>query len=149
MTDPLLIEIPRVLAGNGIELRAYEASDALAIHEAVVESQEELKKVFDWASHLPSLEQRAAGMTRGMACWTLRTELAFGIWSATDQTYLGDTGIFSPEWNVRFFEFGYWLPTNAVGHGYATEAVRVLVGFNVQSAQRPVRLHPVILRKRA
>ena len=37
MTDPLVIDIPRILVGNGIGVRAYEA---------VVESQEELKIVF-------------------------------------------------------------------------------------------------------
>jgi len=138
MTDPLLIEIPRVLSGNGIELRAYTPADAKAIEDAVIESQSELQKVFGWAAHLPSLDQRAAGLTRGAACWLLRTELAYGILSSGDNVFLGDTGIFNPDWNVRSFEFGYWLRTSAVGNGYATEAVRLLMdlAFGLLEARR-------------
>ncbi|MGH2616717.1 MAG: GNAT family N-acetyltransferase, partial [Thermomicrobiales bacterium] len=39
------------------------------------------------------------------------------------------TGLHDPNWELRSFEIGYWLRANAVGHGYMTETVRVLVDF--------------------
>lgn len=138
MKDPLLLDIPMALTGERIELRAYKAPDAKAIEEAVIESGAELKPVFEWAAQLPSLDQRASGLVRGTACWLLRTELAYGIWSRTDNAFLGDTGIFNPDWRVRSFEIGYWLRTSAVGNGYATEAVKILanLAFGLLEARR-------------
>jgi ribosomal-protein-serine acetyltransferase len=39
----------------------------------------------------------------------------------------GATGFRAPDWSLRSFEIGYWLRPAAVGHGFVTEAVQLLV----------------------
>lgn len=138
MKDPLLLEIPTEIVGQRVKLRAYRSSDAAAIDEAARESQPELAKVFDWASRLPTVEQRAVGLQRGGACWITRTEMAFGIWTVDGGRYLGDIGLFNPDWAVRRFEIGYWLRSSACGQGFTTEAARMLVdlAFDLLQARR-------------
>ena len=66
---------------------------------------------------------------RSQASWLLRTELALGIFDSVSGRYLGGTGLHDPDWELRTFEIGYWLRVTAIGHGYATESVRLLVNF--------------------
>lgn len=138
MRDPLLIEVPTRIDGERVSLRAYRAEDAATIDEAARASQRELAAVFPWAASLPSVEERSVGLRRRLACFVLRTELAYEIWRLGDGRYLGDTGLFGPDWNVRRFEIGYWLRTDESGKGYATEAARLLVdlAFGLLGARR-------------
>ncbi len=121
-------------------LRAYSTSDAQAIHEAVEESRDELAPFFDWGRQQRSIEERQAGLMRGAAGWILRNEFGFGIWRIEDGRFLGDIGLYAPDWRLRRFEIGYWLRTSELGRGYVTEAGRLLcnLAFDVFEAQRVV-----------
>ncbi len=138
MLDPLLLDIPLEISTSRITLRAYKASDAAAIHEAIVESAEELSKFFAWAKNPPSIEQRMINLTRASAYRILRTELGYGIWSKDSEQLLGDIGLYNLDWNTRRFEIGYWLRTSAVGHGFVTESARLLcdLAFTTMHANR-------------
>jgi RimJ/RimL family protein N-acetyltransferase len=42
---------------------------------------------------------------------------------------LGGIGLHPRDWRVPSFEIGYWLRRSAEGHGYASEATRLLTSF--------------------
>lgn len=138
LKDPLLLDIPRELIGPRILLRAYTPADAQHIHDAVVESRADLTPFFEWAANDRTIESRQAGLQRGAAGFLLRNEFGYGIWHLENGKYLGDIGIYAPDWKVRKFEIGYWLRSSAVGFGYATEGARLLIdmAFNLFEARR-------------
>lgn len=138
MQDPLLLDIPLEIISSRIILRAYRAEDAQAIHDAIIESENELSEFFTWAKNLPSIEQRMVNLTRASAYRILRTELGYGIWCKESNQYLGDIGLYNLDWKARRFEIGYWLRTSAVGQGYVTEGARLLcdLAFTTMQANR-------------
>jgi RimJ/RimL family protein N-acetyltransferase len=137
--NPLLLDVPSEIFGKRIKLRRYDPIDAREIHAAVEESRKELSVVFDWLTHQNwTIEERRASLIRGQSAWLLRTDMSYGIRDIKTDLYLGDIGIFSPDWNVRRFEIGYWLRTSAVGNGYVTESASLLcdLAFTLFKARR-------------
>jgi RimJ/RimL family protein N-acetyltransferase len=123
--DPLLIEVPDTLTGPRVELKAYRVEDAEVIRAAMVDSRESLRRIFTDDQIDRSLEDRRAGLRRGLAARIHRTEFGYGIWSH-DEHFLGDIGIYGPDWKLGRFEIGYWIHTRETGKGYVTEAAHLL-----------------------
>lgn len=134
---PTLIDLPAELCGPRIVLRPYVAADADAVFAAIDESRAHLAPWMGWADHHRSVADSRDYCLRSAARWILRADLTLGIFAA-DGTYLGGTGFHDPDWEHRRFEIGYWVRAAAVGHGYATEAVGLLVdlAFGQLGAQR-------------
>ncbi len=126
-TYPTLIDIPAELRGERVLLRPYRAGDAEHILAAVDESREHLRPWVNWVDDMATVEDCRDYCIRCAAKWMLRTDLALGIFDADTRQFLGGTGLHDPNWELRSFEIGYWMRASAVGHGYVTEAVRLLV----------------------
>jgi RimJ/RimL family protein N-acetyltransferase len=64
------------------------------------------------------------------------------LWERDSEHFLGGIGFHPRNWEARAFEIGYWLRTTAAGHGYMTEAVRLLTNelFTAMGANR-VEIH--------
>src|SRR5262249_23022305 len=45
------------------------------------------------------------------------------------QEYLGSVALHHIAWERRFFTLGYWLRDSAEGHGYMSEAVRLVADY--------------------
>jgi len=75
---------------------------------------------------------------RAYAQWLLREDFVVGIWRRDSGDYLGGSGLHPRDWTIPWFEIGYWLRPSAEGHGYMTEAVRLLcdLAFGCLEAQR-------------
>lgn len=128
--DPLLIEFSDFVETERLILRPPQPTDTQSIYEAVMESQAELKR---WMP-FPSLEhytlEEAIKYTRwASAQFIIRETLDFSIWRKADQRFIGDATLHDINWKHRRFEFGYWLRTAEVGHGYITEAINGLTHF--------------------
>jgi RimJ/RimL family protein N-acetyltransferase len=143
--DPVLLEIPERLEGERVLLRPYGPEDAGFLWEAVAESREVLGPWLPWVRGYRGPEDAQAYVARARARWLLREDLPLGIFDREGGGYLGGTGLHRIDWSVRAFEIGYWLRRSAWGHGYAREAVRLLVrlAFGLLGAQRvEVRVDP-------
>lgn len=121
---PPRIRTPRLV------LRCQHPNDAQLIKDAVDSSLAHLKASVAWAQTAPwplraqreRLAASAAAFDSGMA-W------AFSIFDSGETRVLGGVAIEPAEpaltalVGVNAFETGYWLRTDATGHGYASEAV--------------------------
>ncbi|MEO8102528.1 MAG: GNAT family protein [Betaproteobacteria bacterium] len=133
--NPVLLDMPAELVGERIVLRPFRDDDAPALWEAVESSRPQLKAWMPWAIDHNSLEFSRDYVRRMQAKWILREDLPMGIWRAADSRLLGATGLHRIDWSIPAMEIGYWLRPDAVGTGYATEAVTLLTRLAFDSLQ--------------
>ncbi len=133
-----LIPLFEELRGERIVVRPYRESDAQALFEAVAESRDHLRPWLPFADAHQTVEETRDWIIHQMANWILREDLTPGIWEQTSGSYLGGTGLHPRNWEIGYFEIGYWLRATATGYGYVTEAVRLLTdyAFNTLAANR-------------
>ena len=128
---PTLIPLPDELRSPRLLLRPYGPADADQVFAAIDESRAHLRPWMAWVDGHASVDNSRDWCARCAANWLLRTELTVGIFAATSGRYLGCVSLHDPDWDLRAFRIGYWLRASAVGQGYATEAVRMLVDLAV------------------
>lgn len=126
---PTLIQVPDQVAGSRVLLRPYRGDDAAAMFEAIDEARDHLAPWMGWVDFHQSVDDSRDYCLRMAAAWILRSALIVGIFDRADGRFLGGTGFHEPDWDGRMFEIGYWLRPSALGQGYVTEAVRLLVGL--------------------
>ena len=124
---PDRIETPRLV------LRRWHAADAPLLRAAIDASLPELERWMAWARDEPaSLSDLAAQLAGWESAWDAGRDFAVGIFPPGEDEAYGSAGI-----HLRndvagdppdHAEIGYWLRTDVTGRGYATEAVRALVG---------------------
>ena len=133
-----LIPLFEELCGERIVVRPYREGDAQALFEAVVESRDHLRPWLPFADEHQSVEESRDWIIHQVANWLLRDDLALSIWEAATGRFLGGTGLHPHSWEIGYFEIGYWIRASAEGHGYITEAVRLLTdyAFNTLAANR-------------
>ncbi len=124
---PTLIPLPDRLEGEHVLLRPYRETDAAAVFAAIDASRDHLAPWMGWVDHHQGVDDTRDYCLRMEAAWLLRSALIVGIFDRADGRYLGGTGFHEPDWDGRVFEVGYWLRPDAVGRGYVTESVRLLV----------------------
>ena len=132
---PTLIELPSELRGSRVLLRPYRGDDAEQVFAAIDESRDHLRPWVNWVDNNRTVDEVRDYCIRSQASWLLRTELVLGIFDVVSGRYLGGTGLLDPDWELRAFEIGYWLRVSAVGHGYATESIRLLADFALSRLQ--------------
>lgn len=140
MTDRerILLDVPEVLVGERVVVRAFRVGDGPAIHEAIAESRDHLWPGMPWVENMVDVDDCEVFVRRRIADFMLRLDLAMGIWDPTTGAYLGGTGLHRIDWNVRSFEIGYWIRKSEEGRGYVTETVRLLtaMAFDALAANR-------------
>ncbi len=141
MPHPTLIPLPEELRSERLVLRPYRPDDAEQVFGAIDESREHLRPWFPWVDLHASVDDTRDYCAHCAANWLLRADLTLGIFERASGRYLGGTGLHDPDWELRAFEIGYWLRVGAVGNGYMTESVGLLVDLAFgQLAARRVRL---------
>jgi ribosomal-protein-serine acetyltransferase len=152
-----LIPLFEELRGERIVVRPYRESDAQDLFEAVAESRDHIRPWLPFADAHQTIEESRDWIIQMMAHWLLREDLILSVWEAATNRYLGGTGLHAHNWDTGYFEIGYWIRASAEGHGYITEAVRLLANYafdtlkanrleircdvlNVRSAAIPQRL---------
>lgn len=136
--DPILIDLPEEIKGARVVVRPYHQGDGAVLFEAVNESRDELRRWLPWAESYGTPQDAEALVRRFDARWRLREDLTVGVWDAHSGRFLGGCGLHRIDWTARRFEIGYWLRSDAVGHGYMTEAVTLLceLAFGLLEANR-------------
>jgi RimJ/RimL family protein N-acetyltransferase len=124
-----LIPLFEELRGERVVVRPYRESDAQALFEAMEESREHLRPWLPFADEHQTVEEARDWIIHEMAQWLLRERLIMSLWDKETNRYLGGTGLHPLNWEIGKFEIGYWLRASASGHGYMTEAVKLLTDY--------------------
>jgi ribosomal-protein-serine acetyltransferase len=149
------------LHGERVVVRPYRESDAQELLEAVAESRDHLRPWLPFADEHQTVDESRHWINQQVANWILRDDLVLSIWEKVSGRYLGGTGLHPHDWEIGYFEIGYWVRASAEGYGYVTEAVRLLTDYaldtlkanrleircdelNVRSAAIPKRLGYVL-----
>ncbi len=114
------------LAGETVVLRPFRAADVDLLHAAVRESMPELTRWLSWCHADYAIEDARAFLDARGGAYERDGECAFAIDERTTGRLLGGTGLNLIDRAALRANLGYWLRTSATGHGFATEAVRLL-----------------------
>lgn len=115
------------LVGERIIVRPHRLDDDQPMWEAIEESRDELRPWLPFADQ--SREQCRDYLSRAVARWHTRELMGMAIDDRETRRLLGNIGLMVRDWNMGSFEIGYWLRTSAAGHGYMSEAVRLVTDF--------------------
>jgi len=117
-----------VLATDRLLLRAFQPEDAEELYAAVVESKTELGQWLSWCHADYSIHDTIEFLRlRGEAF--REGEHSFALFEQSGQRLIGAAGINQLDPVTLRANLGYWLRTTATGHGYATEATRLIARF--------------------
>jgi ribosomal-protein-serine acetyltransferase len=126
---PTLIPVAEELRGPRVLLRRHRDSDAADLFAALAASHERLTPWLRSLAALHTVEATRDWLIRREARWLLREALSFAIRHGETRDYLGGIDLHSIAWERRFFALGYWLRDGAEGHGYMSEAVRLVTDY--------------------
>src|SRR5579871_3654591 len=133
-----LLPVFTALQSERITIRPYRLEDAEEIYAAVAESRATLAPWLPWSQGHQTVDETRDFIVRSTAQWLLRESLNATIWENAGGRFLGGIGVHPRDWDARSFEIGYWLRDSAVGHGYMTEAVKLVADelFGAMQANR-------------
>jgi len=123
-------------------LRCWKPEDAKLLKEAIDASLEHLREWMPWANDEPeSIEEKAARLRLFRGRFDLDQEYVYAIFNREESRVLGGSGLHT-RIGEDALEIGYWVRSDAVNQGYATEASMALtkVAFEVNAVQR-VEIH--------
>ena len=128
-----LIPLFDELRGERVVVRPYRPEDAPALHEAVAESRDHLRPWLPFADEHQTVEESLDFILHSSADWLLRQVMPVALFDAETGRFVGGSGLHPNNWDARVFEIGYWTRASEQGHGYITEAVRLLTDFAFDS----------------
>ena len=115
------------LTGERVIVRPHRPDDFDELWEAIQQSRDELRPWLPFADQ--SQEQLRDWLARVVAKWITREIMGMGIVERATGHLVGNIGLMVRGWDIGSFEIGYWLRTSAAGHGYMSEAVRLVTDF--------------------
>ncbi len=129
-TDPVLIQVPELLATEQVLLTIPRVGDGAVLNRAIQRSLGHLQPWMPWAQTMPSVEESEAVVRRMLAEFLTRQHLAYFLYERAPEggagRLCGGAGLMRLDWPQRRFEIGYWLAPDATGRGLASEAVCAL-----------------------
>lgn len=130
-----LIPLFEELHDERVIVRPYRENDAQALFDAVNESREHLRPWLPFADAHQTIEETRDWINSTRAAWITREMMGMSLWEKASGRFLGGVGLHVHNWEIRYFEIGYWLRASAEGHGYLTAALRLLVDYAFTSLQ--------------
>jgi len=131
---PILIDLPNQFVGERVLARQYTDEDAAALHATIETSREHLQRWLPGFDHERSLDDIRESIRRSQAQSVLRESFSMGLF-LLNGTLIGDLRLRPTNWQIPAFDIAYWLRPDAIGHGYAAEAVRLLTNFVFERLQ--------------
>ncbi|HEX9037496.1 MAG TPA: GNAT family N-acetyltransferase [Ktedonobacterales bacterium] len=115
------------LRGERVVVRPHTTADFDELWQAIQESKEQLRPWLPFADQAE--DDLRAWLTHAEARWTTRDTFGCAIIDRETGRLSGNIGLMIRDWEIGYFEIGYWLRTSATGKGFMTEAVRLITDF--------------------
>jgi ribosomal-protein-serine acetyltransferase len=126
---PFLRDFPEALIGPRVMLRRWRDDDAQPLFDAIMESRDHLQRWMLWAASYHTVDDAVEFVRRQSGHWALDAHVGMGLFARQGETLLGSAGFHVRSFDIPSIEIGYWLRQSAEGHGYMTEAVRLITNF--------------------
>lgn len=126
---PIMRDFPYEFETERLTIRGPLPGDGTAVHEAVLESQNELKEWMPWAVEVPDEEWYEAFVRERNLQFLAREDLLLFLFLKGTNTFIGGSGFHRIDWSVPKVEIGYWVRTSYAKQGYITESTRGLTEF--------------------
>lgn len=134
---------PEQLATDRLTLRRFHRRDVSSLEEGVRSSLADLNEWLPWA-HMDYTRDDAVAFVRdSVQAWKEAKAYDYTIRLTEDpDNHLGNISIWQTSRTGRIGEIGYWIRTDLIGQGLATEATKAVmrVGFD------NLNLHKITLR---
>ncbi|HEX3725756.1 MAG TPA: GNAT family protein [Pirellulales bacterium] len=111
-----------MLTTDGLRMRPFHRDDAVAIYEAVCESNSELSRWLSWVHRDYALADVQAFLSERAEAFEKNGEYALAITDHSTDRLLGAIGINQIDLASLRGNLGYWVRTSAAGQGVATKA---------------------------
>lgn len=121
-----------------LQLRRPTSADVGALNAAILASHPELSAWMDWAVQPQALAATAEFVAESETSWKEEKALNMLMVEYATGEIVGATGYPRLDWKVPKFEIGYWVRSDRVGRGYASESTWALArhAFSVLGANR-------------
>jgi RimJ/RimL family protein N-acetyltransferase len=123
----------RELDDGVVRLHAPSTRDVPEARDAVLASIPELVPWMPWCHEAYSEQDTREWIGHATRSWVDGSEYAFIVRDAASGRLLGSCGLNGLDRLNRWANLGYWLRTDATGHGYATRAARLVAAFGFDS----------------
>lgn len=126
---PILLDIPESFETERLIIRAPRAGDGHIVHEAILETLEELKPWLSWTNRVRTVEDTETLLRWGAAGWMQRQDFRMFLFRKSDGLFVGASSLHNANWSIPSFEIGYWVRKSQAGQGYVSEAVAGITDF--------------------
>jgi RimJ/RimL family protein N-acetyltransferase len=119
-------------------VRCWDPRDAVGVKDAIDTSLDALREWMPWAHNEPTSLADKVALLRGFrGKFDLDQDYVYGVLPRDESRVLGGTGL-HPRGDEGSREIGYWIRTDSMGNGYATELTAALtkVAFEVLELRR-------------
>jgi RimJ/RimL family protein N-acetyltransferase len=121
------------IATSRLSLREPRRSDLEPLHEAILETLQDLVLWLPWARPGHSRSDTRRYLRGARLARSQRSALEFVIESAFPPTLLGVASLHRIDWLRQSAGIGYWIRRSSWSKGYATEAARALSMYGFQA----------------
>ena len=118
---------------DNILIRPFQAADAEPMHEAAVESMEDLCAWMTWCRPEYAVADARAFIAGCGPAWKRGAHFSFAIIDARNREFLGSAGLNNLNAAHKVANIGYWVRSSASGRGVATTATRLIAAFALRS----------------
>ncbi len=120
------------LATGPLLLRPLQPADADAVYEAAYTSRREIGRWMTWCHETYQRDETVAFLGAHTHEWTSGLAFGFGIWERATSRFVGSVGLNNLNYTYNFANLGYWVRTDATGHGIASQATRCLAAWGLR-----------------
>lgn len=117
------------LTDGAIVLRPFRVEDIVPVHEAILESFEELSRWMRWCNADYSIDSTTAFVMGQGDAWRNDLEYSFGVFERESGVFQASVGLNFVNRNYEMANLGYWVRTSATGQGIASRATRLVARF--------------------
>lgn len=121
-----LPDIPKRLETERLIIRKYAAGDGRDLYQLLERNgnRDFLRQNVEEVASIKTEEDAEEKIRRHSAEWSAHDRFVMGIWSKSENRYIGEIWIEPKKWDVPSFEIGWFLDKGYQGKGIATEAAR-------------------------
>jgi RimJ/RimL family protein N-acetyltransferase len=114
------------LTGERIYISKHDVSLAQTMFDYVQEDRDRLDEFLPWVEYIKSVKDEENYILSTHERWNSHTYFDYGIFLKESDTYIGNIGVHSIRWAHNCAELGYWILGKFEGHGYMSEAVKLI-----------------------